>query len=45
MISPVCVPPVRKLHQQHELDQEENEPTDGSDIAPHCGSEQREKDA
>lgn len=36
MISPVCVPPVGKLHQQHELDEQENEPADGAYIAPHC---------
>lgn len=45
MISPVCVPPVGKLHQQHELDEEEKEPADGAYIAPHCGSGRREKDA
>lgn len=45
MSSPVCVPPVGKLHQQHELDEEENEPADGAYIAPHCGSGRREEDA
>lgn len=41
--SPVCVPPVGKLHQQHELDEQEKEPADGAYIAPHCG--RRETDA
>lgn len=43
MSSPVCVPPVGKLHQQHELDEEENEPADGAYIAPHCGSDRGKK--
>ncbi len=36
LLSPVCVPSVCKLHQQHELDQQEDEPTNGSHVAPHC---------
>lgn len=44
LISPVCVPPVSELHQQHELDQEEKEPADRSHIAPHCGREHRDTD-
>lgn len=44
LISPVCVPPVRKLHQQHELDQQEEEPADSSYVAPHCGRGQGDKD-
>lgn len=36
LLSPVCVPSVCKLHQQHELDQQEEEPTSGSYVAPHC---------
>lgn len=43
LLSPVCVPSVCKLHQQHELDQQENEPASGSYVAPHCGIEQRER--
>lgn len=37
LLSPVCVPSVCKLHQQHKLDHQENEAADGSHIAPHCG--------
>lgn len=37
LLSPVCVPSVCKLNQQHELDHQENEAADGSHIAPHCG--------
>lgn len=36
LLSPVCVPSVCKLHQQHKLDQQENEPANSSYIAPHC---------
>lgn len=36
LLSPVCVPSVRKFHQQHKLDHQENEAADGSHIAPHC---------
>lgn len=43
LLSPVCVPSVCKLHQQHELDQQENEPTSGSYIAPHYGIEKKER--
>lgn len=43
MISPVCVPPVSKLHQQHELDEQEEEATGSSHIAPHCGREEKEQ--
>lgn len=43
LLSPVCVPSVCKLHQQHELDQQENEPASGSYVAPHCGIEQRKR--
>lgn len=38
-LSPVCVPSVCKLHQQHELDQQEARPAHSSDVAPNCGRE------
>lgn len=43
LLSPVCVPSVCKLHQQHKLDHEENEAADCSHIAPHCGIGGRNK--
>ncbi len=43
LLSPVCVPSVCKLHQQHELNQQENEATNGSYVTPHCGIEQRKR--
>ena len=36
LLSPVCVPSVGKLHQQHELDEEEDEPPHRPYVPPHC---------
>lgn len=43
LLSPICVPSVCKLHQQHELDQHEKEPASGCHVAPNCGIEQKKR--
>lgn len=44
-LSPVCVPSVCKLHQEHELDQQEKEAANCSDVAPHCAGEEQERNS